>query len=899
MKNIILMALFCAGFLTAQAQNEFTIQGKVKGLKDGTVVTLFLTEGNTGTGIATDTVKNESFFFKEKTEGPEIGKYSISCFGAEGFPPMGLDIWAAPGAKISISGNDTYIYTWKVKSPIEQQKVRSGFVDNSRELWKEMQKSVTEYYKSMDAMYTGNLSEEQKKELRIKCDSLRFVQDEIKLKIDARTIQRLKTTPVSEVWLKELERLAQESLYLKSFPYKEEVISIYEALPEVHKKTDSGKSIHTYLFPPVVVNEGDEMADADLFDLEGKVHHLADYDGKYRLVDIWSSGCGPCIMALPEMKEISEQYKDKLVVISLSCDAKKAWERVSRKHDITWENLNDLQGMNGLYAKYGVNGIPSYILISPEGKVLKKWSGYGEGSLKTKMRRWVESAPRIMSVVASETTTIVNYPIVRSANTDIHEIKQVELTDTATIVRVRGYYIPKYWIQVSGSIALIADNGTVCPLKRAEGITLDNHFFMPESGEADYTFIFEPLPKGTKTFDMIERNVERPDKLEGISLTMPHTYSITGYLEGVEDGASVGLWVNDVNMFHRLVNMPLNNGMFSFSGTCEKGKCLELLICGEGSGFPADFLSVWVEPDAKIVIRGKNKLYADWQVESNVEEQKVTERYREAVRTWEVQDHKLMLQTSQMMEEISSKKLSEKEEKKIWEKIKAIYAKQQVLAVKAAPSIVKIMQETEVTPAWIKQLKKLSFLYKFNSDFNLKEETVALYNRLSERDKELEEVKELTARIFPPAVVKPGDDMVDADLYDVAGKVHHLSDFKGKYILLDFWSTGCGPCLKSLPELKEISERYKDHLNVISLSSDPKESWKSFSVSKKLSGNNFNDLQNTHGIYAKYGVRGLPNYVFISPEGKILETWGGYGEGSLKAKMKKLLESKIETKGDI
>ena len=38
--------------------------------------------------------------------------------------------------------------------------------------------------------------------------------------------------------------------------------------------------------------------------------------------------------------------------------------------------------------------------------------------------------------------------------------------------------------------------GTVCPLKRAEGITLDQHFFMPESGEADYTFFFEPLPKG-------------------------------------------------------------------------------------------------------------------------------------------------------------------------------------------------------------------------------------------------------------------------------------------------------------------------------------------------------------------------------------------------------------------
>ena len=77
MKNVILMALLCMGFFSAQAQNEFTIQGKVKGLKDGTVVTLFRTEGNVGSSIANDTVKNESFFFKEKAEDQEIGKYSM------------------------------------------------------------------------------------------------------------------------------------------------------------------------------------------------------------------------------------------------------------------------------------------------------------------------------------------------------------------------------------------------------------------------------------------------------------------------------------------------------------------------------------------------------------------------------------------------------------------------------------------------------------------------------------------------------------------------------------------------------------------------------------------------------------------------------------------------------
>ncbi|MDF1511727.1 hypothetical protein PZE06_27055, partial [Robertmurraya sp. DFI.2.37] len=83
------------------------------------------------------------------------------------------------------------------------------------------------------------------------------------MKIDDRTIELLKATPVSEVWLEELKRLAQESVYMKGFPYKDEVVSIYNGLSETDKKTDSGKTIHTCLFPPVVVNEGDEMVDAD------------------------------------------------------------------------------------------------------------------------------------------------------------------------------------------------------------------------------------------------------------------------------------------------------------------------------------------------------------------------------------------------------------------------------------------------------------------------------------------------------------------------------------------------------------------------------------------------------------------------------------------------------------
>ena len=56
---------------------------------------------------------------------------------------------------------------------------------------------------------------------------------------------------------------------------------------------------------------------------------------------------------------------------------------------MTWWNLNDLQGMSGLYARYGVRGIPHYVMISPDGIVLEHWESYSEGLLKEKVKGYL------------------------------------------------------------------------------------------------------------------------------------------------------------------------------------------------------------------------------------------------------------------------------------------------------------------------------------------------------------------------------------------------------------------------------------------------------------------------------------------------------------------------------
>lgn len=516
MKKTILSAMILLTGCVAKGPNDIIIEGQVKNVKDGYAVCLFRNDGRVGKTIATDTIEGGKFYFRviPESELDNLGVYVAS----PDFPSMSRELYATPGSTIRVNGDSIYIYTWEVQSNVKEQKEYDEYLYATKDLLEKIQQMQAEVSTLWGVVDSSTATDEEKKAAKDKITLLHKQTDELFTEVYIKEIALMKEKPVTKIWMEKLYGVSNAVKYKSDCPFKEDAKALYERMSDTEKQSEQGKLIAVNLFPPVTVKIGDDMADADLYDLEDNVHHLAELKGKYILLDFWSSGCGPCVMAIPEMGELQQKYADKLTVVSLSSDTEKRWREASAEHQMTWKNWSDKQQTGGLYAKYGVNGIPNYVLISPEGKVVDTWSGYGKGSLLRKMRPYMYPKPA-MSVEKTEGRILVNYPDYKANKTgSTLEIKQVECTPKATILRFKAYYIPNYWIRISALSSLFTPDGKQYKALKSEGITFDKEFFMPESGETEFSLTFEPLPMNAASFTFKEGKGEADWQIVDVKL---------------------------------------------------------------------------------------------------------------------------------------------------------------------------------------------------------------------------------------------------------------------------------------------------------------------------------------------------------------------------------------------
>jgi len=117
-----------------------------------------------------------------------------------------------------------------------------------------------------------------------------------------------------------------------------------------------------------------------------------------------------------------------------------------------------------------------------------------------------------------------------------------------------------------------------------------------------------------------------------------------------------------------------------------------------------------------------------------------------------------------------------------------------------------------------------------------------------------------------------------------------LKNFKGKYVLLDFWASWCLPCRQSTPHLMELFKKYHDRgLDIIAISDDDNiGAWKTavekdktgiwYNILSRFKINSTGEIEESQGINKKFGVQVLPTRILIDKSGMIIGRYTGTEE---------------------
>lgn len=151
-----------------------------------------------------------------------------------------------------------------------------------------------------------------------------------------------------------------------------------------------------------------------------------------------------------------------------------------------------------------------------------------------------------------------------------------------------------------------------------------------------------------------------------------------------------------------------------------------------------------------------------------------------------------------------------------------------------------------------------------------------LYNGLTARNRNSKEGQAFAASIVGAKATTVGQMAPDFTHKDTEGKPVKLSDFKGKYVLLDFWASWCGPCRAENPKVLKAYNAFKDrNFTVLGVSVDRAEDRDKWLKAIKEDGMpwvQLNDADHTDlkGAGNLYAIKAIPSNFLIDPSGKII-----------------------------
>ena len=481
-KKTIITALLALVALTgwAQSTKTATIKGYSPALKDGTVATSYIDNAP----IANDTVVGGHFTLNVPVA--EL-THSDLMLNGEGCPNTSLSLYLKPDAVIELTGTDCLYPLWKVDSPIAEQQTSNRIIEHNYDAVKEyvlLCIGETTWGKTQHAV----------------------------LKVLKQTMDLLPSLPVDAASLHELEYVAllkKNYDALDVFPYTQQLKELEAATAARAPKGFEQElaAIHALLYPPHVLQVGEEAVDGELFDLQGNMHHLfeAMVDGRYVMLVFWSFGCGVSLATLPELNEVYLRNKDKLDVIGVNLDKLSTWQKYAQETQIDFKNWNDGKmrrgGIDGHYCDYPAT--PIFIMVSPQGRVIWKNMGYSIG--------WFFGMAEALKGPKQDNSSYL-----------WGAVRQTETNAESTKVHFRIYLAKNDCFNIPKESYLEA-NGKRYKLTAADGVKfdVDNNPEVNTFGiinYTDFTLTFEPFDTIPESFDFKAGEGEGTFVIRNISL---------------------------------------------------------------------------------------------------------------------------------------------------------------------------------------------------------------------------------------------------------------------------------------------------------------------------------------------------------------------------------------------
>ena len=323
------------------------------------------------------------------------------------------------------------------------------------------------------------------------------------------------------------------------------------------------------------------------------------------------------------------------------------------------------------------------------------------------------------------------------------------------------------------------------------------------------------------------------------------SYTINGDIAGLKD--SLIYFRTSAGDSMVLDSAKVQEGKFTFTGKADEPKMASIFLQDRRGGF-----TFYVE-NAEININGNIDSLAGVKI-SGAPTQEAFDQFKAAMQPFNEQEDSLyqQYQAANMAKDAAA--------------VAAIEAKHDQLSEQKETVTKNFIEQHPKSFVSLNLLNGLVYSTEY-ADLN------KLYTGLDTAIQHSTSGQKINAQLEKMKATAIGQPAIDFTANDVNGNPVSLSSFKGKYVLVDFWASWCGPCRQENPNVVKAFNKYKDkNFTILGVSLDEDATkWKEAIEHDKLAWTQVSDLKGWKAEpAAKYGVRAIPANFLIDQDGKII-----------------------------